>query len=57
MELVLTARGDGPLRLRVVSTAVGLPAGVGAPTLGPAVSWPGWPVFAGETLVVRTFTL
>ncbi len=37
LDLTLRERGSGPLRIRVVSTAPGLPGGVGAPTLRPDV--------------------
>ncbi|MFF4832707.1 M20/M25/M40 family metallo-hydrolase [Streptomyces sp. NPDC001315] len=57
IELVIRARGKGPLPIRVVSTATGLPSGVGAPTLAAEQSWAGWPSVAGQTFVVRTFRL
>ncbi|MEU9332335.1 M20/M25/M40 family metallo-hydrolase [Streptomyces sp. NPDC048290] len=56
LDLVVRARGEGPLPLRVVTTAVGLPAGVGAPEPAADQSWAGWPSVAGQTFVVRTFT-
>lgn len=57
IEVVLRTRGPGPVRLRTVSMASGLPAGVGAPVLAPDVSWIGWPALSGQSLVVRTFTV
>ncbi|MCX4967197.1 M20/M25/M40 family metallo-hydrolase [Streptomyces sp. NBC_00654] len=57
IDLVLRTRGKGPLPIRVVSTAVGLPGEVGAPTLAADESWASWPSVAGQTLVVRTFRL
>jgi hypothetical protein len=57
IDVRIRAQGPGPLRIRVVSAAAGLPPGVGAPALTPAVSWPGWPDVAGQTFVVRTFEL
>ncbi|MFE9661478.1 M20/M25/M40 family metallo-hydrolase [Streptomyces sp. NPDC005955] len=55
LDIVVRARGEGPLPLRVVTSEVGLPDGVGAPTLGADQSWAGWPSVAGQTFVVRTF--
>jgi len=57
MDVRIRARGDGPLRLRVVTSTAGLPSGVGAPTLSRDVAWAGWPSVAGQTFVVRTFRL
>ncbi|WP_371097029.1 M20/M25/M40 family metallo-hydrolase [Streptomyces sanglieri] len=57
IDVVIRTRGKGPLPLRVVSTAVGLPDGVGAPTLAADQSWASWPSVAGQTFVVRTFRL
>lgn len=57
IDVVVRARGEGPLPLRVVTNQVGLPDGVGAPTLPADQSWAGWPSVAGQTFVVRTFTL
>ncbi|WP_433389465.1 M20/M25/M40 family metallo-hydrolase [Micromonospora sp. KLBMP9576] len=57
IDLTLRVRGAGPLPVRVVSTSATLPAAAGAPALPPEASWSGWPVLAGETLVVRTFRL
>ncbi|MGW5104657.1 M20/M25/M40 family metallo-hydrolase [Streptomyces sp. NPDC004100] len=55
LDIVVRARGAGPLPLRVVTSEVGLPDGVGAPALGADRSWAGWPSVAGQTFVVRTF--
>ncbi|MCX5252592.1 M20/M25/M40 family metallo-hydrolase [Streptomyces canus] len=55
LDIVVRARGEGPLPLRVVTSEVGLPDGVGAPALGADQSWAGWPSVAGQTFVVRTF--
>ncbi|MGW4197536.1 M20/M25/M40 family metallo-hydrolase [Streptomyces sp. NPDC005004] len=55
LDIVVRARGAGPLPLRVVAGEVGLPDGVGAPALGADRSWAGWPSVAGQTFVVRTF--
>ncbi len=55
IDLTVLARGDGPLRLRVVATTQGLPGDVGAPRLPAEVSWAGWPALSGQTIVVRTF--
>ncbi|MCH0570791.1 M20/M25/M40 family metallo-hydrolase [Streptomyces sp. MUM 136J] len=55
LDVVVRARGEGPLSLRVVTSSVGLPDGVGAPTLAADQSWAGWPSVAGQTFVVRTF--
>ncbi|MFF9572069.1 MFS transporter [Streptomyces sp. NPDC014685] len=55
IDVVIRTRGKGPLPLRVVSTAVGLPDGVGAPALTADRSWATWPSVAGQTFVVRTF--
>ncbi|MFD7619811.1 M28 family peptidase [Streptomyces sp. NPDC059802] len=57
IDVVIRTRGQGPLPLRVVSTAAGLPDGVGAPTLAADQSWASWPSVAGQTFVVRTFRL
>ncbi|MFD7102860.1 M20/M25/M40 family metallo-hydrolase [Streptomyces celluloflavus] len=57
LDLVIRTRGKGPLPLRVVSTAAGLPDGVGAPALTADQSWASWPSVAGQTFVVRTFRL
>lgn len=54
VAVTLRVRGTAPLRLRTVSTASGLPAGVGAPVLPPEISWIGWPALSGQTLVVTT---
>ena len=56
IDVVIRARGKGPVPLRVVTSEVGLPGGVGAPTLAADQSWAGWPSVAGQTFVVRTFT-
>ncbi|MGW0495862.1 M20/M25/M40 family metallo-hydrolase [Streptomyces sp. NPDC003007] len=56
LDIVVRARGEGPLPLRVVTSEVGLPDGVGAPTPAADQSWAGWPSVAGQTFVVRTFT-
>ncbi|MFE9257350.1 M20/M25/M40 family metallo-hydrolase [Streptomyces sp. NPDC006879] len=55
LDIVIRARGKGPLPLRVVTSAVGLPGGVGAPELSADQSWAGWPSVAGQTFTVRTF--
>ncbi|MFJ9036798.1 M20/M25/M40 family metallo-hydrolase [Streptomyces sp. NPDC102406] len=55
LDIVVRARGEGPLPLRVVTSEVGLPDGVGAPVPGADRSWAGWPSVAGQTFVVRTF--
>jgi hypothetical protein len=57
LDLTLRARGSGPLRIRVVSSAPGFPDGVGAPTLRPDLSWTAWPGVPAQTFVVRTFRL
>ncbi|MFG2631448.1 M28 family peptidase [Streptomyces sp. NPDC048473] len=57
LDVVVRIRGKGPLPIRVVSTAAGLPGGVGAPTLAADQSWTSWPSVAGQTFVVRTFRL
>ncbi|WP_326616371.1 M28 family peptidase [Streptomyces decoyicus] len=57
IDVVIRTRGKGPLPLRVVSTAAGLPDGVGAPTLATDESWASWPSVAGQTFVVRTFRI
>ncbi|SCF61635.1 M20/M25/M40 family metallo-hydrolase [Streptomyces sp. Ncost-T10-10d] len=57
IDVVIRIRGKGPLPLRVVSTAVGLPDGVGAPAPAADRSWASWPSVAGQTFVVRTFRL
>ncbi|MFI6586172.1 hypothetical protein [Embleya sp. NPDC050493] len=57
IDVVIRTRGAGPLPLRVVSTAVGLPAGADAPALAADESWASWPSVAGQTFVVRTFRL
>ncbi|MEV5200561.1 M20/M25/M40 family metallo-hydrolase [Streptomyces sp. NPDC053720] len=57
IDVVIRVRGKGPLPLRVVSTAVGLPDGVGAPAPAADRSWASWPSVAGQTFVVRTFRL
>ncbi|WPW26469.1 M20/M25/M40 family metallo-hydrolase [Streptomyces atratus] len=57
IEVVIRTRGKGPLPLRVVSTAVGLPDGAGAPAPDADRSWASWPSVAGQTFVVRTFRL
>ncbi|MEE1738776.1 M20/M25/M40 family metallo-hydrolase [Streptomyces sp. BE147] len=57
IDLVIRTRGKGPLPLRVVSTAVGLPHGVDAPVLAADEGWASWPSVAGQTFVVRTFRL
>ncbi|MET7311742.1 M20/M25/M40 family metallo-hydrolase [Streptomyces sp. NPDC005571] len=57
MDLSIRARGTGPLRIRIVSVAAGLPAGTGAPVLPADLSWASWPSVAGQTYVVRTFTV
>ncbi|MCX4850612.1 M20/M25/M40 family metallo-hydrolase [Streptomyces sp. NBC_00893] len=57
IDVVIRTRGKGPLPIRVVSTSVGLPGGVGAPTLATDESWASWPSVAGQTFVVRTFRL
>lgn len=57
IDLTLRLREGGPVRLRVVSTVAGLPPGVGAPVLDPAVSWSPWPLLPAQTLVARTFPL
>ncbi|MCX4791433.1 M20/M25/M40 family metallo-hydrolase [Streptomyces sp. NBC_01221] len=55
LDIVVRARGEGPLPLRVVTSEVGLPDGVGAPAPDADQSWAGWPSVAGQTFVVRTF--
>jgi Peptidase family M28 len=57
VDLRIRARGDGPVRIRAVATSASLPAGAGAPTLSPDLSWSAFPTIAGETFVVRTFEL
>ncbi|MFD7497228.1 M20/M25/M40 family metallo-hydrolase [Streptomyces sp. NPDC059832] len=57
IDVVIRTRGKGPLPLRVVSTAAGLPDGVGAPAPAADRSWASWPSVAGQTFVVRTFRL
>lgn len=57
VDVSLRARGSGPLRIRVVTVAAGIPAGVGAPTLRPDLSPPSWDTVGGQTFVVRTFQL
>ncbi|MEU9618998.1 M20/M25/M40 family metallo-hydrolase [Streptomyces sp. NPDC048155] len=57
IDVTIRTRGKGPLPLRVVSTAVGLPDGADAPALTADQSWAGWPSVAGQTFVVRTFRL
>ncbi|MFJ2376956.1 M28 family peptidase [Streptomyces sp. NPDC087769] len=57
LDVVVRIRGKGPLPIRVVSTAAGLPGGVGAPTLAADQSWASWPSVAGQTFVVRTFRI
>ncbi|MFD4861716.1 M20/M25/M40 family metallo-hydrolase [Streptomyces atratus] len=57
LDVVVRIRGKGPLPIRVVSTAAGLPGGAGAPTLVADQSWASWPSVAGQTFVVRTFRL
>ncbi|MET7311732.1 M20/M25/M40 family metallo-hydrolase [Streptomyces sp. NPDC005571] len=56
IDVVIRARGKGPVPLRVVTSKVGLPDGVGAPALAADQSWAGWPSVAGQTFVVRTVT-
>jgi hypothetical protein len=55
IELVLRVRGNGPVPVRAVSTAAGLPSGVGAPQLPDKLQWSRWPSVAGQTFAVRTF--
>ncbi|MEV5204309.1 M28 family peptidase [Streptomyces sp. NPDC053720] len=57
LDVVIRIRGKGHLPIRVVSTAAGLPSGVGAPTLAADQSWASWPSVAGQTFVVRTFRI
>lgn len=57
LDLVIRARGEGPLRLRVVSTTTGLPDGVGTPALAVDQAWASWPSVAGQTFVARTFRI
>ncbi|MFD0622911.1 hypothetical protein ACFQ2K_08855 [Streptomyces sanglieri] len=57
IDVVLRIRGKGPLPIRVVSIAVGLPDGADAPALAADQSWASWPSVAGQTFVVRTFRL
>ncbi|MEV4534079.1 M20/M25/M40 family metallo-hydrolase [Asanoa sp. NPDC049518] len=57
VELTLRTRDPGPLRLRVVSSAAGLPPDVGAPALPADASWSSWPVIPAQTFVVRTVEL
>ena len=54
VDVTLRVRGSGPVPIRMVSITVGLPSGVGAPTLRPGLSWPGWSLLGGETYAVRT---
>ena len=57
-ELTLRVRGNGPLRIRVVTTIASLPSGVGAPDLPPDLSWTSWPsVGGGQTFVVNTYRI
>ncbi|WP_406859433.1 M20/M25/M40 family metallo-hydrolase [Streptomyces sp. HUAS MG47] len=56
VDLTLRTKGDGPLRLRVLSAASGLPEGVDAPRLPPGTGWAGFPVLSGQTISVRTFS-
>ncbi|MER7169900.1 M20/M25/M40 family metallo-hydrolase [Streptomyces mesophilus] len=56
VDLTIRTKGDGPLRLRVLSTASGLPDGVDAPRLPTGTSWAGFPALSGQTIAVRTFT-
>lgn len=56
IDLTLRTEGNGPLRLRVLSTASGLPDGVDAPRLPPGTGWAGFPVLSGQTIAVRTFS-
>jgi hypothetical protein len=57
VEVTLRTRGSGPLRIRVVSSAAGLPPDVGAPTLPADAAWSSWPVIPAQTFVVRTVEL
>ncbi len=57
VDLTVRVSGTAPVRLRVVTTAAGLPGDIGAPALGPDVSWTPWPIVPAQTYVVRTFTI
>ncbi|WP_431873292.1 M20/M25/M40 family metallo-hydrolase [Amycolatopsis sacchari] len=57
VDVVLQVRGDGPLPVRVVSSAAGFPDGIGAPVLPPELHYARWPSVAGQSFVARTVRL
>ena len=54
VDLVLLVRGSGPVPVRLLAAAAGLPAGVGAPTLPAHLHWVRFPSLAGQSFVART---